>query len=217
MRKATCRGLILALLMVGVGGVATAQDDKRATREREALRRAQQQAQKATQDLGALQEKFNAAEKEREQLAGEVDGAQNRARNEAARGQRLQRELQAVTGEREALRTEKATLEQRLQASTARGAQLERDLAAAQQRGQQLDAQGATQREQITACETRNSGLYATGRSLIEQCRDRSENDSVLRLEPFTGIHRVGIENMLESHRDQLDEHRTPPAAAAGR
>ena len=53
MRKATCRGLILALLMVGVGGVATAQDDKRATREREALRRAQADAGTASASASA--------------------------------------------------------------------------------------------------------------------------------------------------------------------
>ncbi|WP_332749086.1 hypothetical protein [Hydrogenophaga sp.] len=210
MLQAACRGLILALLMAGVGGSALAQDNKKATREREALRRAQQQAQKAGQDLTALQEKFNTAEQERTKLADEVEGAQSRARNESARGQRLQRELQAATTERDALRTEKAGLDQRLQETTARVAQLERDLAAARQRGKQLDAQGVAQGAQIAACEERNTKLYATGRSLIEQCRDRSANDSVLRLEPFTGIHRVGIENMLESHRDQLDEQKTP-------
>jgi chromosome segregation ATPase len=209
------RGLLLALLAAGLALPALAQDSKRENREREALRRAQQQAQKAIQDLGALQQKFDAAEQERSKLAAEVGGAQSRAQNESARGQRLQRELQAMTGERDALQARNKEQESQLQALNARAAQLERDLAGAKQRGQQLDTQGASLRGLIAACEDRNTKLYATGRSLIEQCRDRSATDSVLRLEPFTGIHRVGIENMLEAQRDRLDEQKTPAASNA--
>lgn len=204
------RALLLALLTTSLALPAMAQDDKRASREREALRRAQQQVQKSTQDLSALQQKFDAAEQERAKLADEVGGAQTRAQNEAARGQRLQRDLQTVTSERDALKTRSAEQEGKLQELTAKLAQLDRDLTVARQRGQQLDTQGAGLREQVAACENRNTQLYATGRSLIEQCRDRSAKDTVLRLEPFTGMGRVGIENMLETHRDKLDEHKTP-------
>ncbi|PZO15100.1 MAG: hypothetical protein DCF26_14045 [Burkholderiales bacterium] len=204
------RALLLALLSTSLALPAMAQDDKRASREREALRRAQQQVQKSTQDLSALQQKFDAAEQERAKLADEVGGAQTQAKNEAARGQRLQRDLQTVTREREALQARSAEQERKLQELTAKLAQLDRDLVSARQRGQQLDTQGAGLREQVAACENRNTQLYATGRSLIEQCRDRSAKDTLLRLEPFTGMGRVGIENMLETHRDKLDEHKTP-------
>jgi hypothetical protein len=52
--------------------------------------------------------------------------------------------------------------------------------------------------------------LYATGRELIDQCRDRSASDAVLRLEPFSGMGRVDLENRLEAVRDQLDSNKTP-------
>jgi hypothetical protein len=54
-------------------------------------------------------------------------------------------------------------------------------------------------------CEDRNAKLYAVWRSVIDECRDRSVKDTLLRLEPFTGIARVEIENRLEAQRDQLD------------
>ena len=209
------RALLLALLSTSLALPALAQDDKRASREREALRRAQQQVQKSTQDLSALQQKFDAAEQERAKLADEVGGAQTQAKNEAARGQRLQRDLQTVTNEREALQARSAEQERKLQELTTKLAQLDRDLISARQRGQQLDTQGAGLREQVAACEDRNTQLYTTGRSLIEQCRDRSAKDTLLRLEPFTGMGRVGIENMLETHRDKLDEHKTPARLSA--
>lgn len=229
------RSLLLLLLATSLALPTMAQESKRDSREREALRRAQQQVQKSAQDLSALQQKFDAAEQERAKLADEVGGALSRAKSESARGQRLQRDLQNVTGERDALQTLttgqerklqeltaeherklqalNAEQERKLQELTAKNEQLARDLTGAQQRGRQLDTQGAGLRERVAACEDRNTQLYATGRSLIEQCRDRSATDTVLRLEPFTGMGRVGIENMLETHRDKLEEQKTPPAA----
>ena len=70
------RASLLAVLSTSLAMPAMAQDDKRASREREALRRAQQQVQKSTQDLSALQQKFDAAEQERAKLADEGGGAQ---------------------------------------------------------------------------------------------------------------------------------------------
>jgi hypothetical protein len=52
--------------------------------------------------------------------------------------------------------------------------------------------------------------LYLHGRDLVESCRDRSAFDSVLRLEPFTGLRRVELENTLEEYRDKLDAQRIP-------
>lgn len=204
-------GLLCLALSVSVG--AFAQDNKN-SREREALRRAQQQVQKTNQELATLRQQADATAQERDALAAKVDGAETRARAESVRGQRLQRELTAMTAERDALKTRGDELDQRLKESTARAAQLERDLALARQHGQRLTAQEATQRDQIAACEKRNAQLYDTGRALVEECRDRSASDTVLRLEPFTGIGRVRIQNMLETYRDKLDEHKTPAQVA---
>jgi hypothetical protein len=57
----------------------------------------------------------------------------------------------------------------------------------------------------VAVCEDKNLKLYQYGRNLIDQCRDHSASDAVLRLEPFTGIQRVAIENLLEEYRDKLD------------
>jgi len=123
-----------------------------------------------------------------------------------------------VTREREMLRRVQSQLQQAQQlaqqarAASERQAQLERELAQARAQGRTLDTQLAAQREATGACETRNAGLYDVGRALIDQCRDRSATDTLLRLEPFTGLRRVAIENMLVAQRDRLDEHRTPAA-----
>ena len=104
------------------------------------------------------------------------------------------------------------SLAQQARAASERQAQLERELAQARGQGRTLDTQLSAQSEATGACETRNAGLYDVGRALIDQCRDRNATDTLLRLEPFTGLRRVAIENMLEAQRDRLDEYRTPAA-----
>jgi hypothetical protein len=121
-----------------------------------------------------------------------------------------------MTAEREALQLQlteqKATGERRELELTTRLKQVERELAVAMEKGKQLEAVRATQTQQISVCEDRNAKLYAVGRSVIDECRDRSVKDTLLRLEPFTGIARVEIENRLEAQRDQLDAQKLSKA-----
>jgi hypothetical protein len=183
------------------------------------MRRAQQQAQKLTQELAGVQEKLQAAEAEKTKLetklTDELGGAQARARSESGRAKKLDEKLLAMTTERDALQQQlaeqKTTGERRALELTTRLTQVERELAVATDKGKQLEAVRVTQTQQIAACEDRNVKLYAVGRSVIDECRDRSAKDTVLRLEPFTGIAQVQIENRLEAQRDQLDAQKTPP------
>ena len=219
MLRAVFRYTLLAMLMAGLGGHAMAQD-KKASREREALRRAQQQVQKATQDLAGMQEKLTATEAEKVQLetklADELGGAQARARAESGRAQKLQQQLQSMTAERDAAKQQsadqKTVADQRILELTNRLATVEKELASAKEKGLQLEAVRGNQTRQIAACEDRNTNMYAVGRSLIEECRERIGKDSATRWDAFSGITRVGLENRLEAQRDLLDAQKTPPA-----
>lgn len=196
----------LWVLLATVCLSASAQDDKRAAREREALRRAQQQVQRATQENTALQEKLGAAEQERAKLGAEVEAVQQQARSEAARGQRLSRELKALGTERDQLAADKQALEAQLKTATERAARLERELAQVTARAQSLDTRNAALDKSLAACGTRSEGLYATGRALIDDCRTHQADKPALSLEAFTGLRRVGLENMLQGYRDKLDQ-----------
>ncbi len=207
----------LALLTVSISGLAVAQDQT--SRERQAARRAQQQVQKVTKDLATAQEKLTAIEAEKTKLTEELDGAEARAGAASGRAQKLQQQLQAITVERDALlqqsAEQKTASDQRIAELNTRLTQLERDLSAAQEKGKQLEAVRVNQVKQIAACEDRNAKLYAVGRSVIDECRDRSAGDTLLRLEPFTGIARVDIENRLEAQRDLLDAQKTLPGSTS--
>lgn len=188
-------------------------EDKGASREREALRRAQQQVQQIRQEKTTLEEKIAGFEQEKTTLAQERDklvgAVQARARSEGAK---LQLALDAMTQEKQTLLAQKVELEQRLADLTTKQSGTERELAKTQGQQKQVETTLLARDQQVASCEDKNAKLYQHGRDLIAQCRDRSATDAVLRLEPFTGIGRVAIENLLEEYRDKVDAQKITSA-----
>lgn len=213
-------GLLILLVLASTFLTSNAwSEDKRVSREREALRNAQQQVQQLRQEKTALEEKLASFEQEKaklaqekKKLAGQVNGAQARAESESTQRQQLQLALDAMTQEKETLQAQKTELDQRLAELTTKQASIERELAQTQAQKKQVESTLLTRDQQVNICEDKNFKLYQYGRNLLEQCRDRSAADVVLRLEPFTGIKQVEIENLLEGYRDQLDAQKLVPA-----
>lgn len=194
-----------------VAGDAWGQD-KRASREREALRRTQQQVQQMRQEKTALEEKLAGFEQEKavlsqekEKQADQLRGAEARANSEGAKRRQLQAALEAMTREKQALQAQKDELDRLVTELTAKQANTTQQLTQSQAQHKQVETTLATRDKQVATCEEKNIMLYRHGRDLIDQCTDRSATDAMLRLEPFTGIRRVGIENMLEEYRDKFE------------
>lgn len=239
MLRRRVRALVLLLLLgVALGNAAQGQD-KRAAREREAMRRSQQQVQQLRQEKGALEERLAALGREnadlaqdRKRLSEQVAGALSRARSESANGRQLAQALEEMTSqkqvvdrekrvveaqkqvverERQTLQNLKTDLERRLAELGVRQTATEAELARVLAEKKALDASLQARVQQVGSCEDKNVLLYGVGRDLIEQCRDRSRTAALLRLEPITGLGRVAIENLLEEYRDKLDAQRLPP------
>jgi len=199
--------VVVALSVVGPVGA----EDKRAAREKEALRKAQQQLLQVSQEKNSLQEKLTLSETAKEAATKELSAVQGRTRSQAAKVKQLEVQLEAASAESRQLQGAKNELEQRLAVASARLVTAESELAQSQQQRRVLGATLVERNREANACERKNNEIYALGRSLIEQCRDRSATDSVLRLEPLSGMGRVGLENMLEDQRDKLDAQRLLP------
>ena len=212
-------GLLLLVLFASAQEPGSAwSEDKRASRERAALQRARQQVQQLSQEKAALEAKLAGFEQEKaalaqekDKLAGQIRDAEARASGEGRKRTRLQGTLDAVSREKQSLLEQKNDLEKRFAEMTARQADTARELAATKTQKRQADATAESRGRQIASCEDKNMKLYQHGRDLIEQCQDRSKTDAFLRLEPFTGIKRVEIENLLESYRDKLDTQKLLP------
>lgn len=197
--------ILLALVSSFVTGNAWS-EEKGAVREREALRRVQQQVQQLRQEKTALEAKLASFEQEKATLGQErdklVSGAQARAKSESVKREQLQLALDAMTQEKQA---QKGEFDQRLTELTTKQTNTDRELAKTLAQRKQADSMIVARDQQVASCQEKNVMLYRHGRDLIEQCRDRSATDAVLRLEPFTGIKKVAIENLLEEYRDKLD------------
>ena len=208
----------LALLLLAVACLCVGSawgDDGAQSKERVALKRSQQQAQQLRQEKAALEEKLAATDKEKADLqagndktAKQLSSALGSAKTQTERANQLQAALDAMTQGKAAADAQNKSLETQLAALQRKQQDTARQLDETANAKKQLEDRLYATAHQLTDTETKNYTLYQWGRDLIDQCRDKSATDTVLRLEPFTGIKRVEIENQLETYRDRFDKER---------
>lgn len=184
-------------------------------REREMLRRMQQQLQQVQAQLSSL-------EKERVGLSQSLDKAAREAKAAQGRAARLDRELKTerqqredLTKELERARQDLASERERLARSETRLAdtqkileQTSRALTNSEEGKRHLEGVRTRQEREIALCEDKNKRLYVIGRELMVRFEQKSCNEILAQREPFTGLKRVEVENLLEEYRDKLDEQR---------
>lgn len=208
-------GLSLAIVLC-VSGIPQADAaDKKASREREALRRVQQQ-------LSQIQGQVTTLEQEKAKLTEDLSKAQKSsqaAENEAAR---LQSELKAgkrqlLTGAKELtlLKEEQTTVSQRLAETQKTLSETSNKLAETTRALQQTDEEKRSleslktrNESDIASCERKNVTLYQLGRSLMDRFEHKTCGEILAEKEPFTGIKQVETENLLEEYRDKLDDQK---------
>jgi predicted nucleic acid-binding Zn-ribbon protein len=188
------------------------------SREREALRRAQQQISRLQQDNAALQRE----KAELEQKLKAAEEAQGKTQRQVSRLRKKAKALQAAEKDKADLQARLGDAEARLRNTTHNWQEqignLRRELADLQatldttrreseQSGSQLTArlEGQTQRAQ--ACEDENRRLYGVTMDLIARYKEnRGAWEKFLLSEPFTGLKSVEVENLLEDMRDRAAE-----------
>ena len=204
--------LFLALLLPGLTPYAHAEDDKKAGREREMLRRAQQALRQAETDRAALQTEKLALE---EKL--KVASAQ------AARLPEVEKKLgdaerrnRALGAELTRSRQSNAELEKKLAEANTRYAQLSQAhteaLRTLASRDNQIKLQIGTltqTRTEVAACEEKNVKLYGYATELMQRYRDKGTFDALTQAEPVTGLKQARIDNLLEEYRDKLEAQRS--------
>ncbi len=213
----TLLAFMALVLTLAAASPLHAQDDKRASREREALRRSQQALRSAQESQAALQrEKASLlADKakldtEAQQKTKALDSAV--AQNRAARTeqQKLQGELSAAEAALRDTKIEAAAQRSRADA-------LERSLAEARALAAERTAANASvsallarSTDALANAERKNRELYAIGRKLIDEMR----TDAGGLREPFLRLGDVQTENKAEAIRSQMDAQRIVEAPA---
>lgn len=207
--------LVVAVLLVMSGSAAFAQDaaSKQAARERELLRRAQaaqKQAEEARAAVEAEREKLEAQVKALKSKESESAGEVARARQ---KGDSLRTAVDAMTAERDQLAKEKAVLAERLNQSEARASRLSADLAAVTAAKTDTDkslsemtaSRGQVQ-QTLDDCRIRNREMRDLVDELMTKYREVGFWDVLKRREPFTGLRRAQVDNLLESVRERAED-----------
>ena len=204
-----CVVLFLAVAMLPLGATAA---DKKANRDREMLRRVQVQLQQAQGQVSSL-------EAEKAQLSKDLESAQKTVKSTQRKVTRLSRDLQSERTRREGVekelaqsRLDLASTRQHLEETTGRLtetsktlARTNQTLAATEADKTRLEGIKARNEREIASCEDKNLKLYQTGRELMLRFQRKTCGEVMAQGEPFTGLKRVEVENLLEEYRDKLD------------
>lgn len=199
--------LILALTATAAAPAWAASEN----RERQMLRRMQQQVQQLDQARAQAEQEKTDALAAKENLQRELDklkAVKGQLTSEHLARKRVERELKALQAELEASKTRIAETEAKLADSQAQQRTTVHTLAQTESVKKQTETQLAGTRQDLQLCQTHNGRLYGLGREMMQKYRDKSCQDALAQAEPFTGLKKVEVENVLETWRDQLDRER---------
>ena len=216
-RRAGLRGRHwLVLLSLGVClATSNSMAESGKNRDREMLRRVQQQMQQ-------IQSQVSSLEQEKARLGQDLEKADKEAKAAKSRVYRLNRELKSEQAKSDGLAKELEQTKQELGSSQERLAQTSKllevrtrdlqqtsqNLALTQAEKQRLEGVKAWQETEIGLCEGKNKQLYGIGRELMVRFQNKSCAEITAENNPFTGPRRVEVENLMEQYRDQLDDQK---------
>lgn len=182
--------------------------DKRASREREMLRRIQQQLSQTQGDMAAL-------EQEKAKLAADLEQAQAASKEVEGKMATLQsglgtskRQLSSLATELTQTKEELATTAQQLAETRKTLTETTQTLQQTQAEKRNLESIKVRNEAEVASCERKNLELYQIGRSLMDRFEHKTCGETLAQKEPFTGLKQVETENLLEEYRDKLDEQK---------
>jgi chromosome segregation ATPase len=195
----------LILLTLAVPALVSAAHAGDGNMQKSEVRRLQQTARRLMEEKAQLErEKADVESKEKETEAKLADAtrASSLAR---ARGATLDKDLQAAADAATQLKARLAETERQL-------AEQSEGRNKAEDEGRRLRAALGAQEAATKDCQAKNVALYRYGQELAEKYKDKGVVDALTQQEPFTGLKRVQIENLLEDYRDKLDSQKIEPA-----
>ena len=75
---------------------------------------------------------------------------------------------------------------------------------------QVAEASAAERGRQVEQCTTKNTKLYQLNSELLQRYASKGVMDAMARREPFTGLKKVEMENLIQDLQEKLDEQRVP-------
>lgn len=199
--------LLLAMMALATSPSWAAND----SREKQMLRRMQQQVQQIEQARALAEQDKAAALADKETAERELEKfgvTKRQLAGERAARRRMEAELEAVQTENQALKTRLADTEKQLADSVALQRVTAQTLAQTESAKKRTEGELSGTVRDLQSCQAHNGSLYTLGREMMQKYRDKSCQDALAQAEPFTGLKKVEVENLLEIWRDRLDREK---------
>ena len=218
--------LTLASMVMSLAMVTVHAEDagKQASRDREMARRSQLAQRKSEEEKAALLQEKQKLEADAVEAKAQLNKATAAATQERRRMAELQASLEVAAKARDQLQKDKDVLAARATELDAKLKQTSDELGrtkatlASTQTDLRARSDLVTRMTQANqGCEDRNVKLYGVATELIGKYRGQGVFDTLRRKEPFTGLRKVEVENLLEAYQDRADAARTDPAATPAR
>lgn len=182
------------------------------SREKQMLRRVQQQVQQAEharvqaeQEKASLLAEKESLEKEFKQTQSDVGTAKREAALAKSENVRIEKEVVSLRKELADMKALLETADRQLSDNKQQQLTTVRTLAETETVKNQTELSLQDKTKTLQVCREHNGRLYTLGKELIAKYQEKSCKDSMLQKEPFTGLKKVEMENLFESWRDSLD------------
>lgn len=210
---------LLAALILSAGSADAESGDKKANRERSALRKMQLMQKQLADEKAQLQNEKTQLEKDKTDLTQKVVNLTADTTKIKQSVAAADKKKNALAQEVEAMSKQNAELEEKLKDARKKLEELNlnhkettQTLSEREIQKKTLESTLAQQAGEINSCESKNLKLYELNTQILAKYKDKNFLDGLLQAEPITQIKSVEIENILQEYRDKLDsqkiEHR---------
>ncbi len=174
-----------------------------------------QQLQQLASERTALQAENGRLKAELDALRKEGDAAKSK---QVAGASRRVGELEAAVSRaaavRESVDKENQQLKAQMQELVGKFRETAQSLAAMETAAATSKDQLATRDQQLRSCRDRNAALFQLNDDVLKRLEGRSVSSSLARIEPFTRLKRIELENMVDEQRSKAEDQQEPPAPA---
>jgi chromosome segregation ATPase len=205
-QRALPLGLVVLALVTSTG-LAFAADSDPEARLRDALRSAIAQQRSLEDERATLLAKQSESDKEIEALKAQIDALSKAQPKKSDNAPEMADLSRRVAAQGEQIGQLNQTLEKWKSAyneavTVARAKEAERA---------KLATDNDTLTQRATGCETKNAELYKVGSEILDRLENVSIGDVMIQREPFTGIKRVELQNLIQDEQDKLLDQKVAP------
>jgi len=199
----------LSLTLAGTAGAA--EDPGIENQLRNQLRSTVTQLRELQDQQATLQAQKTAAEQERDALKKKAGGGGAPSAKAVAAAAALKRSLAGARQDAEAARQAASQTQAELALAKQQLEQAQAALRSLQAQDEELKATLASTSSTLEACKVKNVELISVGNEVLDRFKKVGVSGAVLAREPFTGLHRIKLQNLAQGYEDRLYAGRYDP------